>query len=507
MVGLRFSVFVCVLLEVLQDVRCHLCMMSPVQRGDMDISKGGSDTCFRHGAPCGGTEPGSTPFESVVGGKQYFVKWQQNFNHYTVGYPGYMDIAIAPVDSDDWQLLAFAPDEYVYAQDNQQNYSSFVVIPNINCPHCVVRARYNSHKPGEDIFYQCADLEIKKSEYGDDEPTYNIVRQKHYHEFTNTLKVASSMSAPDSDLVMRGFAYSPFDDDTLYIVKVNMNGEVTPFGKFSFKVNFGVDSKQRLENVQRKRKGSYKKAKSRRFEDSTVDRMFILDSVATVNENNNLVTLYHPDVSMDIPANWIVEFDSQTGQMVHNTEIKGFLGEPISAIISNNDGTYITFSMQKNGTAGYNFVVGQLYMDNGNFTLHLQGTDTSKFLAQVELQVEQFAFMNMHYYAKTGKFYALSPGMFFMAKYRPYWQLIEINPMNGTVTPLWLNMRYYLWKGTFGGSVFHGLDQKSGMLYHVLPMLETEADVIIGVNVNTKNVTVSQITNIKYVYNLALTRN
>lgn len=38
-----------------------------------------------------------------------------------------MDISLAPYDSDDWQVLAFAPDEYAYNQDHQQNYTAFVV--------------------------------------------------------------------------------------------------------------------------------------------------------------------------------------------------------------------------------------------------------------------------------------------------------------------------------------------------------------------------------------------
>lgn len=38
-----------------------------------------------------------------------------------------MDVSLAPYNSDDWQVLAFAPDEYVYNQDHQQNYTAFVV--------------------------------------------------------------------------------------------------------------------------------------------------------------------------------------------------------------------------------------------------------------------------------------------------------------------------------------------------------------------------------------------
>ena len=234
---------------------------------------------------------------------------------------------------------------------------NFQVLPNIDCPHCVIRARYNSHKPGEDIFFQCADITIKKSQDTNEQTTYNIVRQKHYPDLSNTLKIATNSYAPDSDFVLRGFAYSPFDDDLLYIVKVDMNGEVQPYGQFSFKVNFNINAKNRLQNVHKRRKENYKKTSHRNFEDISVNRMFILNSVVTVNDKNNLVTLYHDDSNMDQPANRIVEFDSQTGNIVHNTAIKNFDGQPINAIVSYTDGSYITFSLQKQGTDGMQLTI------------------------------------------------------------------------------------------------------------------------------------------------------
>ena len=42
-------------------------------------------------------------------------------------FSGYMDVSIAEYGSDSWQLLAFTPDQYVYAQDHQQNYTAIVV--------------------------------------------------------------------------------------------------------------------------------------------------------------------------------------------------------------------------------------------------------------------------------------------------------------------------------------------------------------------------------------------
>ena len=40
----------------------------------------------------------------------------------------------------------------------QTNLSVPIVMPNIDCAHCVLRVRYNPNKPTESIFHQCADV-------------------------------------------------------------------------------------------------------------------------------------------------------------------------------------------------------------------------------------------------------------------------------------------------------------------------------------------------------------
>ena len=42
-------------------------------------------------------------------------------------FSGYMDLAIAPINSTDFMTLAFTTDYYVYAQDHQQNFTTIVV--------------------------------------------------------------------------------------------------------------------------------------------------------------------------------------------------------------------------------------------------------------------------------------------------------------------------------------------------------------------------------------------
>ena len=50
----------------------------------------------------------------------------------------------------------------------QTNFTYPIAVPNIDCPHCVLRMRYQSQNPTENdrgtTFYQCADVAITKSD-------------------------------------------------------------------------------------------------------------------------------------------------------------------------------------------------------------------------------------------------------------------------------------------------------------------------------------------------------
>lgn len=70
---------------------------------------------------------------------------------------------------------------------------------------------------------------------------------------------------------------------------------------------------------------------------------------------------------------------------------------------------------------------------------------------------------------------------------------------------LFIDKGYF--RGYFGGAVFDGLDQDTGILYHVMSMQDTNADVIASIDVTSGKVTFSQMTNLKHVHNLALTNN
>ncbi|XP_062592865.1 uncharacterized protein LOC134254355 [Saccostrea cucullata] len=545
---MKTAVGISVVLSLWGTVTSHLCLVTPTQRGEMDIHQSGSSTCFRHGAPCGGENPTQGPYETYTGGQQVFIKWLQNFNHYEIGYPGYMDVSLAPYNTDDWQVLAFAPDEYVYNQDHQQNYTAFVVLPNKACEHCVLRARYESHKPGEQTFYQCADITIKESPNLSpkvSEPVTALLQHTEYQRAFKKYSVITKDAVNDVnyDVALRGFAYSPFDPNTLLIVNVTLDGSIHPFGKFDMRVDLHINKN--------KDKTKDSLITNKLVKKRTLSPSFILDSLVTVNNWNNLVVMYNAVGDYDKPTPMLAEFDTHQGTM-SSSQIEGFDGSPINALLSNQDDSYYTFSIEDAGQKGYNFVVGQLYLIKNTLPYHfrklissgpeplyvnyqwaeldverqllfvLMGNENTpdKLLAKlytydinkknlssiVDLEVSMYAYMNFHYYRKTGMLYAVSPGMFYTLGY-PFYSLIEINPATGKITRSFRFADWGYFRGYFGGAVFGGLDQDTGILYHVMTMQDTNSEVIASIDVNSGKVTYSQMTNLKHVHNLALTNN
>ncbi|KAK3098617.1 hypothetical protein FSP39_021257 [Pinctada imbricata] len=548
--------FVCLSFILLLPVRIdsHLCLIEPRQRGDMDISQGGSGICFRHGSPCGGQNASSGPYPKLVAGKQVVITWQQNFNHYTVGYPGYMDIAIAEYGTDTWQLLAFTPDDYVYAQDHQQNYSAIVNIPKKECIHCVIRARYNSHKPGEDTFYQCADVTIEDASilrYESSRPHLPLMSDdKKYKSAVRKLNKLHSLQnnhipqpIPNVNMSMRGFSYSPMDK-TVNFVNVTLDGHVITFGQFNFGLNFKVSTNKKY---------GFSNPMYIYDKDSTIPAMepYLLDSIMTVNSFNNMVGILHAG-SMDEPSAMYVEFDTHQGTWIYSSLISKYDGYPYNGIVFNeNNGFYNTFSLQGNNSHGYEFVVGLLYLVDGTFPciykelirtgpeplyvnyqwmvmdqkgqrlFVLMGNEntpdklnariyrfdlkSNKLDKMVELDVDNYTFMSIHYFEKEGKLYTISPGTW-SERSSPKWTLIEVDPVTGKVTPIRQIIDRNYFRAWYGGSVFSGIDQSTGVMYHVLKLKDADANVIVTVDIPNQKVNYSEMVNLSHVYNLALTK-
>ncbi|XP_052274053.1 uncharacterized protein LOC127873990 isoform X2 [Dreissena polymorpha] len=106
---------------------------------------------------------------------------------------------------------------------------------------------------------------------------------------------------------------------------------------------------------------------------------------------------------------------------------------------------------------------------------------------------------------KSEAMYAFSPGLWADAGHDMWaWSLVVVEPLTGTVTkqcdiaPRGIFQRYY------GGSVFQGSSNPDGFLYHVLRVMYSEADFIVGVNPDTCEVRFSEVTNLRHVHSLQL---
>ena len=129
---------VLVLLLLAAPASSHICVFAPHQRGALDVSQAGDHDCYRKTQPCGDNTPG--PIAASLQPRQlYTVRWQQNFNHYEPGWPGWMDISFACNDSgsissaDQFTQLRVVPDFYAHFQATQTNYSMEVELPDTTC--------------------------------------------------------------------------------------------------------------------------------------------------------------------------------------------------------------------------------------------------------------------------------------------------------------------------------------------------------------------------------------
>lgn len=149
-------------LAVVGVCSAHVCVTSPRQRGDENVSHPGDSTCFRHGAPCGGVPPGEV--KTAITSSEFEVEFTEAYNHYQVGNPGYLDVAWAPGKEPadgDFVTLAVVDDVNPRFQGTLRNLTARVTFPaGLDLANAVVRTRYVPHKTGEAVFYQCSDVSI-----------------------------------------------------------------------------------------------------------------------------------------------------------------------------------------------------------------------------------------------------------------------------------------------------------------------------------------------------------
>lgn len=137
-------------------VAAHACLITPQQRGGFPAGSlriAGADECLKiKSSPCGGEDEAGPPTSYYDAGKKYNVVWQKNLDHYYSKDPGYWEIKIGDkslskvTDSDDIKTL--------------QYYTVNVTMPDEGK---MMQLTYVTHNPDAPaVFYQCADIVIKK---------------------------------------------------------------------------------------------------------------------------------------------------------------------------------------------------------------------------------------------------------------------------------------------------------------------------------------------------------
>ncbi|PIK44275.1 hypothetical protein BSL78_18865 [Apostichopus japonicus] len=441
----------------------HLCIISPVQRGSINIQQAGDSSCFRHQSPCGG-QPAEDPKVSLIGGKTTFIKFQQNFNHYEVGYPGYMDIALSTSpDATTFSTLVVIGDRYEHAQWNQQNYTIPVVIPNIKCSHCVLRMRYVSNKPGEEIFYQCSDVTILKQNM----PTLTTSDLSDQLNFPTGLERLNKFlvrSNRDSNSVrdstqLYGFSWDILQTSGSDLISVDTNtGEITKKSYEPFYFNMGIGVMYGTPSPMAQ---SYK---------------FLMDQIACHSRKIPYIFLLeHRNGNITATPNKILWIDLEAKVIAGEYEIKQPISGHFIALSPYQQSNFLSLVLEEDTEkkGSYNLTFSTLdYM--GNYQKELTVTIGSQFInylwatpdltkqlyyvvmgdensardlkasiltynitkkalvTSMPLDVSNYTISSVQVYEKTGKLLAVSPGLF--GQEMPAWSLVEVDPTTGNIS-------------------------------------------------------------------------
>ncbi|XP_052243568.1 uncharacterized protein LOC127853261 isoform X2 [Dreissena polymorpha] len=415
-----------------------------------------------------------------------------------------------------------------------EKYTAVIKLPDMECDHCVIRARYDAHKPGEDPFLQCADIKISKGAKKSDTLNYLSAESKTDQQKLVPLKKAlklkkyydqkykSNLKMQDTKLY--GFAYNPFQPHSSHYISVSVvTGATQMLNGFAF----GIDDPS-----------------------GGKDSTFMADEVVAIDNGRNTTTILVHDVasSREVAAKIVYSIGSQNGSHVQTSDIFQYDGVPINGLSwytdklyaafrivpYNNDfffevGTldigglytkrasiptaedlYVNFQWLETDMNSYKHVFALMGNENDPIGLsariYMFDLFNGQFIQAAEVDVREYTFMSMHSYQNGGEaMYAFSPGLWSDSGHDMWaWSLVAVDTMNGAVTkqcdiaPRGIFQRYY------GGSVFQGSSNPDGFLYHVLRVMYSEADFIVGVNPDTCEVRFSEVTNLRYVHSLQL---
>ena len=227
----------------------------------------------------------------------------------------------------------------------------------MTCDHCVIRARYNAHKPGEQIFYQCTDVKIYhvmpsssnalkfKAQIPFGKKHLPLHKMKALRRFTSG---KHSKRFADVDTVLYGFAFNPFEQDRSHYIQIDPTTGVTSILN-SF--DMGIDSST-YRNMSRHRASNFNM-------DERVGHFFVDEIVSIDYGRNTSNFLVHTTPSRDDAPQRLMILGTMNGSMVEHADIFQFSGGAINGMSWYTFGTSVAFRLQpaqKEGKALYNFL-------------------------------------------------------------------------------------------------------------------------------------------------------
>lgn len=209
------------------------------------------------------------------------------------------------------------------------------------CEHCVIRMRYNAHKPGETTFLQCADVKVnlgsnsdKNLKFSPDHEESSVDRQKllplkralrlrEYHQGLQAEDVA------DGAMKLYGIAYNPFEPGRSHYISIDtMSGQTEMVNTFKF----GIDTPATVSTSQ--------------------SEMFLLDEVLSIDYGRNTTNfLVHDSGDRDDVAKQLYVVGTYNGSLVQYSDLFKFTGGAINALSWYTFGTSAAFRIQPAETA------------------------------------------------------------------------------------------------------------------------------------------------------------
>lgn len=207
----------------------------------------------------------------------------------------------------------------------------------MECDHCVIRVRYNAHKPGESPFIQCSDIKISKSveksqslkfismESQADRrkilPLRRALKLKQHYEKKH------SWNTKDDFGNLYGFASNPFQpDDTFYTSVGATTGKLEIIAAYPF----GIDSGKGVQG-----------------------KKFMIDEVVAIdNMRNTSYVLINDEGDREETATLLYNIGSTNGSVFQMADIFQFKGGAINALSWYTFGVSAAFRIQPADTAG-----------------------------------------------------------------------------------------------------------------------------------------------------------